>query len=166
MAIKIANLEQIAEQFKQKQYVFKDLRLDFAKSSEFSTSQQRKIEGNDVQVDFDERAIRNSLRNLFNTLPGQRFLFPLYGLDIYQWLFEPITEINGQMIGERIVTAIDKYEPRVKLERCNVVAKPDDNEYEITIIVSIPILNTTTSINTILDVKQQSFIFVETSRNR
>lgn len=166
MAIKIANLEQIAEEYKQKQFAFKDLHLDFSKTSEYSTYQQRKIEGNDVKVSYDESAIRNSLKNLFNTMPGQRFLFPLYGLDIYQWLFEPISQFNGQLIGEKIVTTIDRYEPRVKVERCDVVAKPDDNEYDITIIISIPIFNTTASINTILDVKQQSFIFVETSRNR
>ena len=83
MAIKIANLEQIADQFKQKQFAFKDLHLDFEKSGEYNTTLQRKIEGNDIKVDFDENAIRNSLKNLFNTRPGQRFLFPLYGLDLY-----------------------------------------------------------------------------------
>jgi len=119
-----------------------------------------------VRVDYDESAIRNSLKNLFNTKPGQRFLFPLYGLDLNQFLFEAVTEENGQSIGEKIVTSIEKYEPRVTLIKCNVVAKPDDNEYDITIIVSIPIFNTTASINTTLDIKTQSFIFVETSRNR
>ena len=166
MAIKIANLEQIAEQFKRKDYVYKDLHLDLEKDWRFDEVYQAKIPLNDVKISYDEIAIKNSLKNLFNTMPGQRFLFPLYGLDIYQWLFEPVTELNGQMIGEKIVTAIDKYEPRVRVERCSVVARPDDNQYDITIIVSIPILNTTQSINNILDLKTQSFIFVETSRNR
>jgi phage baseplate assembly protein W len=166
MAIKIANLEQIADQFKRKDFVFKDLQLDFKKSGSFSAALQRKIEGNDIEVDYDERAIKNSLKNLFNTRPGQRFLFPLYGLDLYQYLFEAITEENGQLIGEKIVTSIENFEPRVRIQQCNVVAKPDDNEYEITIIVSIPVFNTTASINTILDAKTQTFVFLETSRNR
>jgi len=166
MAIKIANLEQIADQFKQKQFAFKDLHLDFEKSGEYNTTLQRKIEGNDIKVDFDESAIRNSLKNLFNTRPGQRFLFPLYGLDFYQYLFETVSQENGQLIGEKIVTAVENFEPRVRIQQCNVVAKPDDNEYEITLIVSIPIFNTVASINTILDTKNQTFIFVETSRNR
>ena len=166
MAIKITNLEQISEQYKQKAYYYKDLHLDFEKSSTFSTTLNRKVEGNDIRVDFDESAIRNSLKNLFNTRPGQRFLFPLYGLDLNQYLFEAVSEMNGQVIGEHIVRSIQNFEPRVTLQRCNVVAMPDDNQYDITIIVEIPILNTVASINTVLDVKNESFIFVETSRNR
>ena len=166
MAIKIANLEQIADQFKQKQFAFKDLHLDFGKTSIYNPVLRTRIDGNDVNVDFDESAIRNSLKNLFNTRPGQRFLFPLYGLDLYQYLFETVSQENGQLIGERIVTSVENFEPRVRVQTCNVVAKPDDNEYEITLIVSIPIFNTVASINTILDTKNQTFIFVETSRNR
>ena len=166
MAIKISNLEAISKQYEQKTHIFKDLHLDFEKSFEFNTTLNKRIEGNDIRVDFDEMAIRNSLINLFNTKPGQRFLFPLYGLDLNQFLFEAVSEENGQIIGEKIVTSIEKYEPRVRLQRCNVVAMPDDNQYDITIIISIPILNTTSSINTVLDTKTQSFIFLETSRNR
>lgn len=166
MAIKISNLEAISKQFEQKTHVYKDLHLDFEKSFEFNTTLNKRIEGNDVRVDYDEAAIRNSLLNLFNTKPGQRFLFPLYGLDLNQFLFEAVSEENGQIIGEKIVTSIEKYEPRVRLQRCSVVAMPDDNQYDITIMITIPILNTTTSINTTLDVKTQSFIYLETSRNR
>ena len=166
MAIKISNLQQISDQYKQKDYYYKDFHLDFEKSSVYSTSLQKKIEGNDLKVDFDESAIRNSLKNLFNTKPGQRFLFPRYGLDLNQFLFEAVNEFNGQLIGEKIVTSIEVFEPRVNLLQCNVIAKPDDNEYEITIVLEIPIFNTTTSINTTLDTKNQTFIFLETSRNR
>ena len=143
MAIKISNLEAISKQYELKTHVFKDLHLDFGKSFEFNTSLNKRIEGNDIRVDFDEVAIRNSLKNLFNTKPGQRFLFPLYGLDLNQFLFEAVSEENGQLIGEKIVTSIEKYEPRVRLQRCNVIAMPDDNQYDITIILTIPILNTT-----------------------
>ena len=166
MAIKISNLQQISDQYKQKAYYYKDLHLDFEKSGEFNTTLNRKIEGNDLKVDFDETAIRNSLKNLFNTKPGQRFLFPLYGLDLHQYLFEAVSEFNGQLIGEKIVTSIENFEPRVSVVECNVVAMPDDNQYDITIIVSIPIFNSVASINTILDTKNQSFVFIETSRNR
>ncbi len=166
MAIKLSNLDQISKQYTQKDYYFKDLHLDVSKSGTYSTVLQKKIEGNDVQVDYDESAIKNSLRNLFNTKPGQRFLFPRYGLDLYQYVFEPVSENIGRSIGEKIVQSIKNFEPRVQLRACNVIAKPDDNEYDITVVVEIPILNTTASINSTLDVKSQSFIFVETSRNR
>ena len=166
MAIKISNLQQISEQYKRRDYYYKDLHLDFAKSGNYSAALQRKIEGNDIEVDYDEGAIKNSLRNLFNTKPGQRFLFPFYGLDLSQFLFEACTESNGQVIGEKIVTTIEKFEPRVNISQCNIVAMPDDNQYDITLILEIPILNTTTSINTALDMQSKSFIFLETTRNR
>lgn len=166
MAIKLTNLQQISEQYRQQEYYYKDLHLDFTKSGEFSTSLNKKIDGNDVQVDYDDEAIKNSLRNLFNTRPGQRFLFPLYGLDLYQYLFEAVSEDNGRIIGESIVSAIEKFEPRVTVLKCQVIAVPDELQYEITIIVGIPILNTTTSINTSLDTKSKTFIFAQTSRNR
>lgn len=167
MAIRITALEQIAKELSNQQtYTYKDLFLDFEKSGEFSTQTNKKIDGNDIKVSYDEIAIRNSLRNLFNTRPGQRFLFPRYGLDLNQFLFEQVTEENGQVIGELIVKSIEKYEPRIVVSNVNVVTDPDNNAYEISIVVRIPILNTSTTINTNIDVKNQSFIFLDTERNR
>lgn len=161
MAIKISNLEQIVKQVAQKEYVFKDLHLDFSKSTTYDPTVMQQVEGNDIKVDYDTNAIRNSLRNLFNTRPGQRFLFPLYGMDLNQFLFESITEPNARILGETIVRSIKTYEPRVKVEECNVYMKPDENTYEITIIISIPRFNTSITINTSLDTKTQNFIFLE-----
>lgn len=166
MAIKLTNLEQISKELVRKDYIYKDLKLDFAKQNTFDTALNRRVDGNDIKVDYDESAIKNSLRNLFNTMPGQRFLFPLYGLDLNQYIFEAVTEQNGQLIGEKIAVSIERYEPRVALKRLDVIAKPDNNEYEISIIVEIPAFNTTATINTLLDTRTKSFIFLETSRNR
>lgn len=165
MAIKIANLEQLSDQYKQKDYYYNDLHLDFSMQGEFSPSIRSFVPGNDIQLDYDESAIRNSLKNLFNTKPGQRFLFPRYGLDLNQYLFEPCTVYNGQVIGEKIVFAINLFEPRIICRNCDVKALMDFNTYDITIVAEIPILNTTFSINSSLDLKKQMFIFAETSRN-
>jgi phage baseplate assembly protein W len=166
VAIKLPSLEQIAQQYtSNKNFVYKDLHLDFATSDVYNPSLGRSIKGNDIKVEYDENAIKNSLRNLFNTKPGQRFLFPLYGLDLNQFLFEAITPINAQLIGEKIAISIDKFEPRVTLLNVNVVADFDNNLYEIDIVVQIPVFNTTTTINTTLDARTQSFIFLNTPRN-
>jgi phage baseplate assembly protein W len=159
VAIKIANLEEISEQYKQQAYYYKDLHLDFMKDGTFSSVLVKKTDGNDVKVDYDEVAIRNSLINLFNTKPGQRFLFPLYGLDLSSYVFEAVNDVNGQIIGEKVVRCIKNFEPRVTLKRCNIIALPDDNQYEITIILEIPILNTSTNINMVLDTKTQTFLY-------
>lgn len=166
MAIKINNLEQISNQYKTVDFVYQDLHLDFKKNDKYSQVFAKADEGNDIKTDYDESAIRNSLRNLFNTRPGQRFLFPEYGLDLYQFVFEPITQSNAQLIGERIVAAIELYEPRITLKEVSIDAVPDDNIYEITIIVQFPVFNSLATLNSRLDIRSQSFVFVETSRNR
>lgn len=162
MAIKIANLEKVVEKYSRKEYAYKDLHLDFTKSGNYDTVLQKKINENDIQVDYDSNAIKNSLRNLFTTRPGQRFLFPEYGLSLDRYLFEAITEENAQTIGETIVRTIEQYEPRVTLEKCTVIPRPDDNQYDIAIIIGIPLFNTTATINTLLNTRTQTFVFPET----
>lgn len=167
MAIKLPSLDKIAQQYtSNKPSVYTDLHLDFAKTGTYNPALRQIIESSDIKADYDENAIKNSLKNLFNTKPGQRFLFPLYGLDLNQFLFEAITPINAQLIGEKIVSSIDKFEPRVTVLNVDVESDPDNNLYNITIVVQIPIFNATTTINTILDTKTQSFIYLDTPRNR
>lgn len=166
MALRISNLEQIAEKYSKKQYVFKDLHLDFGSASNFNRFEEKTLNGNDVQVDYDLAAIFNSLRNIFNTKPGQRFLFPLYGLDLTQFLFEPITMENGRSIGERIGRSIDQFEKRVELLECNVTPNEEDNTYEITINIKVPIYDTVATMSALLDKKAQKMIVLQTSRNR
>jgi len=160
VAIKISNLQQISDQFEQQGYYYSDLSLDFAHDTIFSTTIGKIIEKNDVKIDLNKQAIMNSLRNLFRTKPGQRFLFPLYGLNLESYLFEAVNENNARNLGDQIVKAIQNFEQRVRVAYCNVNMKPDEGTYDITIVVEIPILRNTMSINTLLDVKSQSFIFI------
>jgi len=78
MAIKLTNLEAISKQTTvDKVYTYKDLHLDFSPDSRYDVVSNITINKNDITVDYDEQAIKNSLKNLFSTRPGQRFLFPL-----------------------------------------------------------------------------------------
>jgi phage baseplate assembly protein W len=167
VAIKLPNLEQIAQQYNSNSpFVYQDLHLDFARATTYNNTLGIRLQKNDIQTDYDEDAIRNSLRNLFNTRPGQRFLFPLYGLDMNQFLFENITPSNARLIGEKIVSSINNYEPRVTVLNVDVQSDPDNNQYNITIIVQIPIFNSVTTLNTRLNAKTQSFVFIQTPRNQ
>ena len=73
----------------------------------------RKSGKNDIRSDLDEQAIGNSLKNLFTTRPMQRLLNPEYGLDLTQFLFEPVNEISAKLIARKIINSIKKYESRV-----------------------------------------------------
>lgn len=165
MAIRLKNFERIAKTYTEQKYIYKDLTLDMKENILVSTGFAKPANGTDIMASFDLAAIKNSLQNLFNTIPGQRFLFPEYGLDLYQFLFEPITIGNANLIGNAIFQGIQTYEPRVNVLKVNVVAKPDQSTYEITIIIEIPIIQLRTELPAVLDTKKQSFIFVPTSRN-
>lgn len=166
MAIKLRNLENLSNQYKTQKFVFSDLHLDITRSDEYSAEALKVITKNDLKSDYDLNAIKNSLNNLFNTKPGQRFLFPNYGLNLDQFIFEPITEYNGRLIGEKIVRSIKTFETRVNLKQCNVELLPDDNQYDINLILEFPVFNTNASINTILDIRSQTFTFVESNNRR
>lgn len=165
MAIKIKNLNQISTEYTNQQYVYKDLSLDLKIDEIRSLGYSNSIQSADIKPSYDLNAITNSLTNLFNTLPGQRFLFPEYGLNLYQFLFEPVTKFNGEFIGRKIFDSIQIYEPRVNPLKVSVYADYDNSLYEIDIYIEIPILNLKTNTQFLLDTKKQSFIFLPSSKN-
>ncbi len=165
MAIKIKSLDLAVPSLEDKLYTYKDLSLDLKLYNIEAGGYQPPIPGADIKVSYDISAIANSLSNLFNTLPGQRFLFPEYGLSLYRYLFEPITKFNAQAIGSFIYRSVKTYEPRVTPRHVNVTPDPDNNIYYITIALEIPELNTTTEIGFDFDIKRQQFINIPTSRN-
>jgi phage baseplate assembly protein W len=114
-----------------KPWLYKDISLDLKYDEN----------KNDVMASFDERAVRNSLINLFNTRPGQNFLFPQYGLNLAGNLFEPLTESKGNYIGETILSTIERFEPRVFVESVSVEVNFEDLEYVITIRLFVPSIN-------------------------
>jgi phage baseplate assembly protein W len=165
MAIKIKNLEQLSNDYTTKRYVYKDLSLDIGLTKIESPGFNLPVPGADIKASFDINAIGNSLTNLFNTLPGQRFLFPEYGLDLYQFLFEPITDFNAEILGRKIFDGIKTFESRVTPLQIKVKPDIDNNLYQITVVIKIPILNTTTETQFALDLKKQSFLFLPLAKN-
>lgn len=111
-----------------KSFVFKDIDLDFSMSNNDA----------DIKVSKDGNAVRNSLRNLLNTRPGQNFLFPTFGLNLSDNLFEPMSEFKGNILGESILRTINRFEPRVSVESIDIGVDIDNNEYAITIRLFIP----------------------------
>jgi len=106
----------------------------------------------DLKLSYDENAIFNSIRNIFNTKKGQKILNPTFGLELEMFLFDNISEENADVIGKTIHEELAIYERRITVESVTIIAKPDDNEYEISITIIIPSLDdrvaTTTGILT------------------
>lgn len=125
-------------------YTFSDLHLDLAliraNEKEDKSYPYNSAKGNELQIDKDLAAVSNSLRNLFFTKKGQRFLQPEFGVELDTFLFEAITELNARVIGETIQNAIAEWEPRVFLRKLRIHPDPDNNEYQISVIFSVPAL--------------------------
>lgn len=113
-----------------KNYSYSDLHLDFTNPIK-----------RDITADYDAAAIKNSLVNLFNTIPGQNLLNPQYGLNLLTYIFEPASDITAQRIGEAILKGIAVYEPRVSVTNVNVDVNPDEQMYTITLSIIIPEIN-------------------------
>jgi phage baseplate assembly protein W len=158
MAIKIKDLETLADQYTTDKYVYKDLSLDLAQTKIETPGLLLPTPSTDIKASFDLDAISNSLINLFSTAPGQRFLFPEYGLNLKRYLFSPVTINNARAIGNVIFNGIKTYEIRVEPLNVNVVAVPDENQYEITIVIKLPLINQITELNFVFDIRKETFI--------
>lgn len=158
MAIKIKNLENLTDQYTSRPYVYKDLTLDLTTTKIAAPGLELPVNSTDIKSSFDLEAISNSLTNLFNTSPGQRFLFPEYGLSLQKYLFEQATLENGKAIADKIFRTIKIYEPRIRPTFVDVIVDPDNNQYEFTISIEIPILRRATNIGFVFDLRKQTFV--------
>lgn len=123
-------------------YKYSDLHLDLNfKSPPKGFGNLYKAENqSDIEIDLDEFAIVNSIRNLFATRQGQLLLNPEYGLNLEKYLFQPINQFNARAMAREILNGVETYEPRVKVEGVNVKMNIDQQAYEIYLIVLIPSL--------------------------
>jgi phage baseplate assembly protein W len=113
-----------------------DLRIDYTRSPELLKTQ----EVSDVTAIYDYRSVAQSLNNLFRTLPGQKILNPVYGLDLRKYLFENVSTTVGYIIGLELNDLIPIFEPRVYITKINVAADAENNQYNIDIAYIVPTL--------------------------
>ena len=91
----------------------------------------------DLIVIKNETAIARSVRNLILTDNGEKFFNPNLGSGVSELLFEPITQLTASSIQTRIENTIRNYEPRVRLDRVDVVPNEEQNEFNVAIRYNI-----------------------------
>jgi phage baseplate assembly protein W len=67
-----------------------------------------------------------SLRLILLTEPGERLMREEFGCGLRRYLFEPNTLATRQLINERIQRTINRWEPRVRLDKVTVDTNADD----------------------------------------
>ena len=81
----------------------------------------------------DSDAIKNSLRNIFQTVQGSRRMMPDFAIPIHEILFEPINEISAGRLGSWIESAINKWEDRIYVIGIHIEADYANLRYNVTI---------------------------------
>ena len=104
----------------------------------------------DIPVLINERAIVRSVRNLVETIPTERFFQPNLGTEIRDTLFENFSRQTVNIIEDQVRDTIRAFEPRVGDVGVEVVAIPDNNNFEVKVLFEIRGL----------EVAPQSFTFI------
>ena len=91
----------------------------------------------DLTILKNENAIKKSVRNLVQTIPGERFFNSILGTDIRGSLFDFVDFGTASVIEKQIQTTIENFEPRVENLNVEVFPRPDRNEFEVNIYFDI-----------------------------
>ncbi|REG84007.1 GPW/gp25 family protein [Algoriphagus antarcticus] len=101
---------------------------------------------NEVLMTKDEEDINKSLEILLSTTIGERFLQPLYGCNLENYVFEVINPSTKTAIKLTVKNAILLFEPRIKLITVELLEDFID-EGRIDISVDYEVANTNTRFN-------------------
>ena len=103
----------------------------FEKFKDLSITFKKHPVTDDLVTVKDKSAIAQSITNLLMTKKGERPFQPNLGSGLQNMLFEPLDYGSAAMIKQEIQSCINKYEPRVRVQRiyCNVDF--DNNGYNV-----------------------------------
>ncbi|MBC8161780.1 MAG: GPW/gp25 family protein [Roseiflexaceae bacterium] len=73
-----------------------------------------------------EDNVRECMRIILQTEPGERIERPDFGGGLTTFLFEPNNSSTHERLRMRIVQALVRWEPRISVEQVRVSADPDD----------------------------------------
>ena len=94
----------------------------FEKFKDLSITFKKHPVTDDLVTVKDKSAIAQSITNLLMTKKGERPFQPTLGSGLQDMLFEPLDYGSAAMIKQEIGKCINKYEPRVRVQKiyCNV----------------------------------------------
>jgi uncharacterized protein len=104
------------------------------------------LETGEVAMTSDIADIEASLKILFGTSLGERFLNPRYGLKMQELLFEPMSTTIKTLVKDRIRIAILLYEPRINLLSLELDT-PEQNEGQINLMLEYEVRATNSRFN-------------------
>ena len=110
---------------------FKDLSVGFTRNANTK----------DVAIVKNDNAIKQAVKNLILTVPGEKPFQPEIGSRISELLFEPLDPFTSDSIKQEVINTISQYEPRVRIVNVFVKANFDKNSFDVELryqIVGLP----------------------------
>jgi phage baseplate assembly protein W len=121
-------------------FTYSDLHLDLQMQQLVTNESAKRMQQQDVAADYDLGAIRNSIINIFLTSPGDKLLNPEFGIDLRDYLFLSVSDTVASSIYDDIYNNITRFEPRIVLDKLQVIPDYDNHQYTINMSISIPSL--------------------------
>jgi phage baseplate assembly protein W len=89
-----------------------------------------------------EEDIREAIRIILETVPGERVMRPDFGAGLPALVFEPLTTTTMALAKHRVEQALVTWEPRIDSITVTVTADPPRGRLDITIRYRVRITNT------------------------
>ena len=103
----------------------------FEKFKDLSITFKKHPVTDDLVTVKDKSAIAQSITNLLMTKKGERPFQPNLGSGLQDMLFEPLDFGSAAMIKQEIAKCINKYEPRVRVQKIYCEVDFDNNGYNV-----------------------------------
>jgi hypothetical protein len=84
-------------------------------------------EGGQLNWPSLEDSIRQSIQVILLTRPGELLMHPEWGAGLQDFVHEENTLVTRRRMHERIVEALERWEPRIELERVAVAEDDEDS---------------------------------------
>lgn len=88
---------------------------------------------------IDIESVYQSIFNILNTRLGERIFLPDFGSELEDLLFDPIDDRTALTIYRVLISAIERWDSRVKINYGQTTVTPqyEEHTYEIRIVFSI-----------------------------
>lgn len=136
-----------------RKYTYRDIGTQNFRSYIDPKTKQLKIIDIDTS-NYDETAVKQSLKNLFNFRPGEEILEPQFGNELYRYLYEPVISFTTDKIVRTIRQMIERWEPRIQIIDIPIEADEDEQCYYVQLKYLIPTL------------QKESSVMINLSRNQ
>lgn len=129
---------------------FIDLKMDLQllKTGNPRYFDQKIVNGTDIDIAINEDAVREYLINLLSCSPGDLYLNPDFGINLKNYIFEPVSEATAQSIGNTIYQSINNITDNIfispnnqndnyRLEKVYITVNRDNNAFDLEILFYI-----------------------------